>query len=171
MKSCWNNKWWKAVDGAKSKICDHNCLMKRYNLCWRLSLAILSLLQRIKIVSQYWTIVLWHGRYAGWSKFQIGQDPTHQSIRTTRVWRPNNTPCNLRWVHNWNHLIKADPFTPNMWASTNVYYIQNNRDIHKVTLNPFTPKPLFQSQTLLSTKWKKMIEFGYIKYAENTSTH
>jgi hypothetical protein len=35
---------------------------------------------------------------------------------------------------------------------TNVYYIQNNRDIHKVTLNPFTPKPLFQSQTLLSTK-------------------
>jgi len=54
---------------------------------------------------------------------------------------------------------------------TNVYYIQNNRDIHKVTLNPFTPKPLFQSQTLLSTKWKKLIEFGYIKYAENTSTH
>jgi hypothetical protein len=24
---------------------------------------------------------------------------------------------------------------------------------------------------LLSTKWKKLIEFGYIKYAENTSTH
>lgn len=54
---------------------------------------------------------------------------------------------------------------------TNVYYIQNNRDIHKVTLNPFTLKPLFQSQTLLSTKWKKLIEFGYMKYAENTSTH
>jgi hypothetical protein len=23
----------------------------------------------------------------------------------------------LRWVHNLNHLIKADPCTPNMWAS------------------------------------------------------
>jgi hypothetical protein len=56
-------------------------------------------------------------KHVGWSKLQIGQDLAPQSIKTTRVRKPNNTPCNLRWVHNLNHLIKADPCTPNMWAS------------------------------------------------------
>jgi prenyltransferase beta subunit len=116
-------------------------------MCWRLSLAILSLfvIAILDNKSKIW-MIYWLVQVSNWSRSNSSIHKDNKSMEAKQ--------------YSMQHEVGAqsEPFDKSRAMHTqyvgltNVYYIQNNRDIHKVTLNPFTLKPLFQSQTLLSTK-------------------
>jgi hypothetical protein len=154
IKSWWNNRWWKVLMGQNlwSQLPNEK-ISSVLEIILGNTLFIAKDKESIAILdnsSMIWT-TCWLVQVSNWSRSNSSIHKDNKSMEAK-----TNIPWNLRWVHNLNHLIKPDPCTPTMWASTNIYYIQSNRDIHKVTLNTFTPKPVFQSQTLLSTKWKKI---------------